>query len=354
MEGSTQPVDSAKQPRAEIRREITDKLIAAMEEGNTPWQRPWSAQSMSPTNAVTGNGYRGINRVLLSLGGAQFGDSRWVTFDQASSQGWKVKKGSKAQTIVKVVEMPRDRDQQRQTEGESVAHGQGDEGQSDSKLKPVMALRRYWVFNAEQVEGIRKLAIAGEPDFDPEVRVENLFKALKEKTNLLIVQGGNSACYVPSKDEVRLPHKRAFGANGYEFYSTACHEFSHATLSENRLDRRDALGKRWGDAAYAMEELRAEMAAAYLCVDMGISGNIAGRGEAQSEAARQHIKSHGAYLNSWVEVLKKDPQAIFSAAKDADLIAGYLLNLEREWTAMQEHKEWVAEYDGALAVGAQR
>jgi antirestriction protein ArdC len=346
MEDSTKFGKPQVEPRADIRREITDKLTAAMEEGNTPWQRPWSAQSMNPQNAVTTNGYRGINRVLLSLAGAQYGDNRWLTFDQAASHGWKVKKGSKAQMIVKVVEMPRDRDRPSKPESDSRQQGQAGESQSEAKEKASMALRRYWVFNAEQVEGIPKLAIAAQPDFDPEVRAENLFKALKEKTNLLIVHGGNSACYVPGKDEVRLPHKRAFGSNAYEYYSTACHEFSHATMSENRLARRDALGKRWGDAAYSLEELRAEISAAYLCVDLGIAGNIAGQGEAQSEAARLHTQNHGAYLKSWLEVLKKDPQAIFSAAKDADLIAGYLLNLEREWTAMQEHKEWVREFDG--------
>jgi antirestriction protein ArdC len=94
--------------------------------------------------------------------------------------------------------------------------------------------------------------------------------------------------------------------------------------------------------AYSMEELRAELCSTYLAAETGVAHH-AGQ---DTEAAKRHVENHAAYMKSWIEVLKKDPLAIFAAAKDADLMATYLLDLERDWSAMKEHKEWIREFDG--------
>ncbi|MEO5670115.1 MAG: zincin-like metallopeptidase domain-containing protein [Ramlibacter sp.] len=336
------PAAQLERPRQDLRSEVTQKLIEAMEAGNTPWQRPWSAQSLQPRNGVTHNLYRGINRLLLSLAGQEFADSRWVTFAQAAANGWNVKRGAKGQMVVKLLDFGEGRGASEQA-GAEKARDQTHSSQSDAGAGGKrFGLKRYWVFNAEQVEGMPSLAAQpGQPDFDPVQRAENVMQALKEKTGLLIMHGARNACYVPAKDEVRLPHKKFF-RSPYEYYATALHECGHSTLSEKRLDRRDALGKRFGDAAYSMEELRAELCSAYLAAETGVAHH-AGQ---DTEAAERHLGNHAAYIKSWIEVLKKDPLAIFAAAKDADLMATYLLDLERDWSAMKVHKEWVAAFEG--------
>ena len=53
------------------------------------------------------------------------------------------------------------------------------------------------------------------------------------------------------------------------FYSTLCHELVHWSGVKARLDR--DLSGRFGDDAYAMEELVAELGSAFLCADLGIT-----------------------------------------------------------------------------------
>jgi antirestriction protein ArdC len=339
--------------RMSSKHEVAQRIIEAMKQGNTPWQKPWSASAMKPRNGVTDNEYRGINRVLLGLAGQAWSDSRWVTFQQAAANGWMVRKGEKGQMIVKVVDLQDPgRSGRAGMQGTSSGAGGSDsnaggeiaqEGvQGDSRNR--FALKRYFVFNAQQVEGMPPLPeVSTQLEFDPIERAENVIKALKEKTGLLVVQGGNTACYVPATDEVRLPHKRAFHSV-YDWYATAMHECAHSTLAEKRLDRKEALGKRWGDEAYSLEELRAEITSAILAAETGVP---------MSQDA-DHIGRHASYLNSWVKVIGNDPMAIFSAAKDADRMASYMLGLAQENVAMADHKEWVAEYDGALVAGQQR
>ena len=226
----------------DLRGDVTQKLIEAIEAGNTPWQRPWSAQSLRPENGVTHNAYRGINRLLLSLAGQEFADSRWVTYAQASANGWSVKRGAKGHMVVKLLDFGGASSAagpaRAQESGNQTRSPEPDSGAAGRRF----GLKRYWVFNAEQVEGMPALAAQPtQPDFDPVQRAENVMQALKEKTGLLIMHGAPHACYVPPVDEVRLPHRKFFHSP-YEYYATALHECGHATLSEKRLDRQGALG----------------------------------------------------------------------------------------------------------------
>lgn len=340
-------------PRMSAKHEVAQKIIEAMQQGNTPWQKPWSASAMKPRNGVTNNEYRGINRVLLSLAGQAWSDSRFLTFQQAAANGWMVRKGEKGQMIVKVVDLqdPERSGRAGASNTSSDQEGKGakssaesaqDNGRPEGNSR--FALKRYYVFNAQQVEGMPPLPEdTAQPEFDPVERAENVIKALKEKTGLLVMHGGNSACYMPATDEVRLPPKRAF-ASEYFYYSVAMHECAHSTLSEKRLDRKEALGKRWGDEAYSLEELRAEICSAILAAETGVP---------MSQDA-DHIGRHASYLNSWLKAIGNDPMAIFSAAKDAHRMAAYMLGLAQDNVAMAKHKDWVAEYDGALVAGSQR
>jgi antirestriction protein ArdC len=326
--------------RIDVKHQVAQTLIAALEQSNTPWQRPWNlqaGQALMPVNAVSKNGYRGVNRILLSLSGAGRSSNLWLTYKQAEAQGWQVRKGEKGTMIVKLVEFERGG---REAAGQAGEAGQAGDGQEAGGKG--FALRRYFVFNADQIDGMPKAQAEpeGESVFEPAERAEAVVQALKEKTGLTVIHGGNKACYIPSLDEVRLPPKKAFHS-AYDLWATAMHECAHSTLHEKRLNRTNALGQRWGDEAYSLEELRAEIASAILVAETGVAAKVS------PEHARRHTEQHAAYLRSWIKSIERDPMAIFSAAKDAEAMAAYMLGLERQMSALEPHKEWIAEYERA-------
>ena len=326
--------------RIDVKHEVAQRLIEALEQGGAPWQRPWSVQSgqaMRPINPTTQNGYRGINRVLLALSGRS--SNLWMTYQQAADKCWQVKKGEKGTMIVKVVEFSRER------EGD-VGSSDSNDGVADGREEKFgqasgAALKRYWVFNAEQIEGAPQIASNPEIAFDPLEKAEAVVEALVEQTGLIVVHGGSQACYIPSLDEVRLPPPRAFKSQ-YDMWATKLHECAHSTMHAKRLNRTEAYAKRWGDEAYAVEELTAEISSAILAGETGVP---------MSED-QAHIQSHASYLNSWIKAIHNDPMAIFTAAKNADRICQYMLGLERKMAAdlkpmSPDHAEWVADYERA-------
>src|SRR5687768_13172416 len=95
--------------------QVAEKLIEQLKAGTAPWQKPWSIGNVPafelPYNAITGNRYKGINTFSLLLNGYE--DPRWMTFNQASANDWKVKKGEKASLIqfVKTTDLVAKRDE---------------------------------------------------------------------------------------------------------------------------------------------------------------------------------------------------------------------------------------------------
>jgi len=88
--------------------------------------------------------------------------------------------------------------------------------------------------------------------------------------------------------------------------ATELHELIHWSGSKKRLDR--DLSGRFGTQSYAAEELVAELGAAFLCAHLGIEGKL----------------RHAEYIANWLELLKKDSRAIFTAASRASAAADYL------------------------------
>jgi len=131
-------------------------------------------------------------------------------------------------------------------------------------------------------------------------------------THITIQHGGSSAFYSPSRDIVQMPELKAF-RDAESYAATLAHECCHATRHPTRLDR-DLGRKRFGDAGYAMEELVAEIGAAFLCADLGITPETR--------------DDHAAYIQSWLKVLKDDKRAIFTAASHAQKAADYLHGLQ--------------------------
>lgn len=325
--------------RVDVKSQVARDLIEAMEKGDTPWQKPWGSQSMLPMNATTQNAYRGINRILLALSGRS--SNRWCTFQQATAKRWRIKKGEKGTMIVKVVDLAGFGKDNSPASLEEASRLLQESSEQDAKKRGGMALKRYWVFNSEQIEGMPEAETEPQADVEPTAKAEAIVRALTEQTGLIVVHGGNNACYVPALDEVRLPPVRSFRSQ-YDMWATKLHECAHSTMHAKRLNRTEAYAKRWGDEAYALEELTAEISSAIMAGETGVPMS-------QDPA---HVQSHASYLRSWVKAITNDPMAIFTAAKNADRICEYMLGLERNMTAetrlmSPEHAEWTADYERA-------
>lgn len=279
----------------DIKKEVTDRIIAAIETGVPPWRAGWNRHEPHQ-NLSTGKPYKGINQLLLAM--APYADPRWMTFKQAALAGCKVKKGEHGTRIIKMIEVMRDRvDQSDDTEILGV------EG------KKALLMKAYTLFNAEQLEGAPPLPEASRK-FEPVPAVEAIAQGLVQTTGLTIVEGGSQPCYVPSLDTVRMPRAQQFHSHEDKI-STFLHELSHSTGHQKRMNRPNCFA-RFGSELYAKEELRAELASAMLSGQIGLS------------MGQSHIDSHAAYVSSWLDVLRRDKSEIFKAAADAQRICDYL------------------------------
>lgn len=274
--------------------DITAKIIGAIESGlatGRGYRMPWHSAGGRPVNVATGRAYRGIN-VLMLWGEMQergFSSPLWGTFKQWQGKGAKIRKGEKASLVVFWKDLPA-KDQ-----------AEGDEEEAGKRF----VLKTSWAFNASQVEGYEE---AGEPVAPHEPSAaEHLVRAAGVDVRF----GGDRAFYHPKLDYVQLPPMSDF-VNVPAFQSVLLHEAAHWTGHASRLERE--FSKRFGDSAYAMEELVAELTAAFLCADLGVSNT-------------PRI-DHAEYVANWLQVLKNDSRAIFSAASAATKAADFLLHFQ--------------------------
>jgi antirestriction protein ArdC len=276
---------------------VTDQIISLLEQGQIPWQRPWNPSQVGgsgPKNAKSGNSYRGINSLILGCNPRTFqtDDPRWCTYKQAKENGWQVREGEKATTIYFYKRVT--------TKAEEV---QAKQEVREPRQFPV--LRSYGVFHASQLDGIHDY-IPPLPEETPWSRPESV-QTILDNSGVPVRIGGEKAFYSPSTDHIQLPPDVAFQSKeGWS--ATALHELGHATGHKDRLDRN--LSGRFGSKAYAMEELRAELASAFLSQELGIPSKL---------------ENHASYIESWVEVLKSDHREIFRASAGSQKIADWCL-----------------------------
>ena len=282
-----------------IYEEITGKIITALQAGVNPWAKPWGTVQYGPfRNAVTKRPYRGMNILLLNLAACTRGysDPRWLTFHNALHLGGHVRRSEKGTAIVFwKFQSKKDRDCNR------TADALADEAE-ERKLIPFA--RSYTVFNAEQCEGLALPELA-----EGEAPTPGEYNELAEKVLSLpeLKHGGNTACYLPQQDMVLLPDRSCFENDDF-YYSTGFHEVCHWTGHASRLNR--VFGTRFGDLAYAFEELVAEIGAAFLGPHTGIP----------FEDMR-----HPEYISQWLQILQGDNKAIFTAAAKAQNAADFIL-----------------------------
>lgn len=283
--------------RGDIYTRVTNEIVQAIEAGVGEYRMPWYGRSAGfPRNAITENPYRGVNTVALwstsRLRG--YGSPFWATYRQWSEQGAQVRKGEQASVIFFF------KLEEKETQGET--------GEQVGTRQRVVA-RASFVFNAEQVDGWAKAEV---PPEDKTRRLEAV-EAFVSGLGADIRYGGDWAGYSRHFDRIHLPERRQFigtetSTATESFYSVLLHEHVHWSGHPKRLAR--DLSGRFGGAAYAMEELVAELGAAFLCAEFGIT--------------LEPRRDHAAYVNSWLQVLRQQRTAIVSASAAATIACRYL------------------------------
>ncbi len=293
--------------RLDVYTAITNQIIAAIEAGADNPQMPWHCAGgviERPINVASSKAYRGINTVALwaSAYSQQFTTGLWGTYRQWQDRGAQVRKGEKSSLII----FYKDLVAGEQEQSVSVA---------DDRDQRRFVARASRVFNVAQVDGYTFNAPDAAGDrIQPCDQAELLVHA----TGATISIGGARAFYSRSSDMVTMPDRFRFTGTKTSgateaWYSTLLHELAHWSGAEHRLAR--TFGERFGDDAYAMEEMVAELAAAFLCGDLGITA--------------EPRPDHADYIGHWLRILKGDRKAIFTAASAANKAAEFLASFSQ-------------------------
>ncbi len=277
---------------------ITQEIVARLEAGTKPWIKPWRGVPVSRPLRACGIPYRGMNVFWLWMVADMCGYTSpfWMTYNQSQALGAQVRKGEKStiaifyKSYTKEVEAP----------------GTGEKSDEARRV-----LKAYPVFNADQVEGLpeRFHPSATLELVEPEGRKAEL-DAFFAAIPAALRHHGDEAYYEPIADRVTMPPAHLF--SGFDhYYATLSHELSHWSGHKSRLSR--DLKNRFGTAAYAAEELVAELSSAILGAELGLP--VA------------HLDNHASYVDHWLNLLRDDDRAILTAAAKAEEAATLLLRL---------------------------
>ena len=290
--------------------EITNKIIKALENNTRPWVQPWDGGMLPMPKRHNDTAYQGINMLILwqEAGEGGYSSPYWMTFKQAKALGGNVRKGETGATIFYAGTISANNDNDGSKESES--------SEKKEEQKPFFKkfMKSYKVFNANQIEGLPEEYYKSQIIENENLKEHDLLPKLEEfirSTKADIRYGGIKAYYKPSTDHIQIPEIKLF-KNSNAYYSTICHELTHWSGGKERLNR-NLGGKRFGDQGYAMEELVAELGAAFLSSSLGINPDVR--------------EDHAPYIASWLKVLKSDKRAIFNAASLAQTASNYLLEL---------------------------
>jgi antirestriction protein ArdC len=272
---------------------VTADMIAAIESGAGEWEMPWMRLARAHVSNLN-RPYRGFNVWILADAAARKGVSsnQWGTYRAWSKmgEGYHVARG--------------------ETGTEIILWKQATRKPKPGEDKPTSYLlaTTFHVFAREQVRDADDVPL---PELDAGVLNDHERLDAAEKYFAEIGadwrEGGDRAYYAPVGDYIAIPQLAQFDEPA-SFYSTLAHEHVHWTGHESRLKRE--LRNRFGDEAYAMEELVAELGAAFFSAQMGI--------------AQAKRKDHSSYLSHWLSVLKADPKALLSTSSKAQAALDYL------------------------------
>lgn len=284
-----------------IAAEVTASVLDAIKRGCTPWEMPWHRNqgSTESPRSLTGRRYSGINVLALWASARRFGfsDPTWTTEERWRGAGMRPLPGEIATT--------------------GIIYREREVGQVPTSSR-IRFARRLALFNRSQVFGKCK------DNARRQVAMLICVDSLARSAGAVIQIGGDGACYRPDFDDILIPHRSRFRGTIDEANATYAgvmlHELVHWTGAQHRLNR--DLSGRFGSATYAMEELVAELAGAFLCAELGF--------------ASRPRADHARYIAGWLSVLKRDHRAILSAASHAERATRFLLRFRHQALATQK------------------
>jgi antirestriction protein ArdC len=304
------PRSSQRQPVHDL---ITSRMVELLERGTVPWRSGWTRSPVgSPRSASTGKVYRGINHFLLAVAAqaAGYARSSWITFRQAKELGGSVRKGEKGLPCIfwRVLDGGTDADE-RDTDA-------ADDGAARSSGRRRFVVRYYTVFNVQQCDGLpAHLVDSSSMPAKVITPCESIVSGYQAGPS--VEHGFNRACYSPINDRVSMPSAAVFDTTE-DYYSTLFHELTHSTGHPDRLARFPESGvvPPFGSPDYSREELVAEMGAALLCAEAGISCAT--------------LENQAAYVAGWLKVLEEDSRAVIIAAAQAQRAVDRILGRQPE------------------------
>lgn len=281
--------------QSNIRQQVTDQFIHALEQGTRPWRCPWDqSQTFNiPANLSTGDDYHGVNVAYLwaMQQDRQYSTGHWLTYRQAQKLGGQVRKGERHTPAVFYKAFEKETDEV-DDNGEAVT-------------EQIRMLRHFRVFNLDQIDGLEAPDPRQRFGFEPIDAVEQIVNA----TGITILHGGARACYQPNTDIISMPDRDRF-SSAADYSVTVLHELAHATKTPERCNRpKYETTVRKG--SYAFEELCAEITATYVMSALGLHGET--------------FDDSAGYIDQWLSVLKEDQSAIFRAAAQAEKAYQWLI-----------------------------
>ena len=273
---------------------VTERIIAELEKGIIPWEKPWTGVRDGAFNRITKRPYSLINQMLLLHRG------EYATFKQWSDLGGHVRKGEKSEIVVfwKILE-------QVETNEET----------GEKEIKKIPLLRYYNVFHISQVDGVEPLTLEQLNDeVEPIEEADKIITDYITREHLNFIEcKSNKAYYSPSADTVKVPLKEQYNLIN-EYYSTTYHELIHSTGHKNRLNRlHTGAIAAFGSEDYSKEELVAEIGSATIMNMLGIE-------------TTKTFRNSAAYIQSWLQVLRNDSKFIVSASSKAEKAVNYIMN----------------------------
>ena len=305
--------------KIEVHDRITNSVIAAIEAGAGSWQMPWHRGGKNlnrPLSVRRNRPYKGINRISLWIAAQERGFSTgiWGTRSAWEEKGCLVREDEQPSPVIAFVPSSSG------TKANTLT-GETDNTETSETERAYNGGRCiHEVFNADQVHGYKPPRSA---KYKNRVRIVEKAKRFVAATRADIRHGGTVAEYGRAGDDIiRMPERELFRGSPTStateaYWSTLLHELVHWTGAKSRCKRR--FGRRFGDDAYAMEELVAELGAAFLCADLGVTL------EPRRDLPR---RDHAQYIGSWLKVLGKDSEAIFTAAGRAQQAVDFLTDLQ--------------------------
>ncbi|HAE11403.1 MAG TPA: hypothetical protein DCG39_07145 [Opitutae bacterium] len=319
-------------------REYIKPLVAAMLKGGEAWKQSWSTQKFLSVNVLTGRRYSGCNLIRI----ASFKDyhgyehDQWLTELEGRSLGWRLRKAAIPCSILFPTNFGHLAHATNRITGELIRDRVGKPLLSGWKPEEFRFAKIYNVSDfkegycpqrtiKEMIVRINRTIKLAKPDLNRISRASRLCDEWNRK-QCKTSFAGDRACYDPERDEIRMPALPDFDSID-EFYSVWLHEIIHSTGHPYRLGRPSLTNR--DHAAYAMEELVAELGSFLLCQKLGLATSVG---------------QHAAYLNYWAKALQENPRIIFKVSKKSNQ-AIYLIRKNAGFQRLGPPKEKISERD---------